>query len=466
MASPTAPVVIIGGDAAGMSAASKARREDPSLPVIVFEQGPDISYAACGMPYWFEGLVQSDEMLRALHLEDARRKRGIDVRIHHRVTAIHPEAHTVEVQDLERDRTFIQPYSKLLIATGASPVVPPIPGLDLPGVFTLRTLEDGRRIHRYLESRRPRRGVIIGAGYIGLEMAEAFRSRGMETWVLELLPQILPQMDPDLLAPVVDHLVEQGVHLHTSTRVTGVRQANGALQVVALQEDGRSLTVAADMVLVSTGIRPNSRLAAEAGLALTVANAIQVDERMRTSAPDIYAAGDCVAYRHRVLDREVWIPLAPSANKSGRVAGENMAGGHAIFPGILGTAVVKVFDYSLAVTGLTEGQAQEHAERFAGGVAASTITAPSKPAYYPGAQPVHVKVVIERATGRILGAQLVSRSDVSKRADIFATAITAGMTVAEFGLLDLTYAPPFAPVYDPVLVAANVAARHVQPVPG
>lgn len=452
-------IIIIGGDAAGMSAASKVRREMKDAELIVFERSQHISYAACGMPYWFNGVVKAEADLLALTLEDARNKRGIDVRVGHEVTAIDRAASTVTVKKLESGETWAEPYDKLVIATGASAVRPPIPGLDLPGVFVLRTLEDGQRIKAHLDAHKPQRGVIIGAGYIGLEMAESFHALGMATTVIEMLPQIMPNMDAEMVAPIAQHLAEKGVDVRTGAKVTAIRAENGALTV---ETDGGP--VAADMVLVSVGVKPNSELARDAGLALSARHAIAVDEHLRTSDPAIYAAGDCVAYRHLVLNEDVWIPLAPSANKGGRIVGENLVGENTTFPGILGTAVVKVFDYSLAVTGLTERQAKEHQEKtgkFQGGVASATITGGSLPHYYPGGAPVTVKVVLEKATGRILGAQLVSQSDVSKRADIFAVAITAGMTVEEFGLLDLTYAPPFAPVYDPVIVAANVAIKKV-----
>ena len=452
-------IVIIGGDAAGMSAASKVRRGMKEAELVVFEKSPHISYAACGMPYWFNGVVKQESDLLALTLENARNKRGIDVRIGHEVTAIDRAAKTVTVKKLESGESWAESYDKLVIATGASAVRPPIPGLDLPNVFTLRSLEDGQRIKAHLESDRPKRGIIIGAGYIGLEVAEAFHDLGMQTTVIEMLPQIMPNMDAEIVAPIAEHVVEKGVDLRTSTKVTGLRAGDDGLIV-----ETDSGEVATDMVLVSVGVKPNSELTRDAGLALGPRNAITVDAHLRTSDPDIYAAGDCVAYRHQILGEDVWIPLAPSANKGGRIVGENLVGEGTTFPGILGTAVVKVFDYSLAVTGLTERQATEQQEKtgqFAGGVAASTITGGSKPHYYPGGAPVTVKTVIEKATGRLLGAQLASKSDVSKRADIFAVALTAGMTVQQFGNLDLTYAPPFAPVYDPVIVAANVAVKKV-----
>ncbi len=452
------PIVIIGGDAAGMSAASKAKRLKPDLEVIVFERDQHISYAACGMPYWLGGVIDSDEKLKALPLEVARKKRGIDVRIRHEVTAIDLASKSVQVTNLETGESFAQPYDKLLIATGASAVKPPIPGLDLPGVFTLRSLTDAQRIHAYMERTQPRRAVVIGAGYIGLEMAEAMRDRQMETTVVEMLPHIMPNFDPDMVGEVAEHLAEKGVKVLVETRVTGVQQAGDHLEVAT---SASPEPIPADMVIVSTGVRPNVELARDAGIRLGETGAIWVDKQLRTSAPDVFAAGDCVEYYHRVLERNVWIPLAPSANKGGRIAGENMVGGQVEFPGILGTAIVKVFDDTMALTGVTEGQAQENEALF-GPVASVVITDRDRAGYYPGAQPIRVKIVFQQQGGRILGAQIVSRGMAGKRIDTFVAAITARMTLAEFAMLDLAYAPPFSPVYDPVLVAANVGLKKVK----
>ena len=453
----TNPIVIIGGDAAGMSAASKAKRLQRDAHIIVFERDQHISYAACGMPYWLGGVIDSDEKLKALTVEAAREKRGIDVRIRHEVEAIDLTRKTVRVRNLDSGETFTQAYDKLMIATGASASMPPVPGLDLPGVFSLRSLTDAQHIRQYLQETQPRRAVIIGAGYIGLEMAEAMRARSMETTVVEMLPHIMPNYDADMVDDVARHLAEQGVKVLTSARVEAVEARDGGLMVSV---DAQPDAIPADVVIVSTGVRPNVKLAKEAGIRLGETGAIWVDSQMRTSAPDVFAAGDCVEYPHRVLKRNVWIPLAPAANKTGRIAGENMVGGHAEFPGILGTAIVKVFDYTMTLTGVTETVARENQELF-GPVDAVTITEKDKAGYYPGAEPIRVKVVFRKEDGRILGAQMVGKSGVGKRIDTFVTAISAGMTLAEFSMLDLAYAPPYSPVYDPVLVAANVGLKKV-----
>jgi NADPH-dependent 2,4-dienoyl-CoA reductase/sulfur reductase-like enzyme len=355
-----------------------------------------------------------------------------------------------------------QPYEKLLIATGASAVKPPIPGMDLPGVFTLRSLADGQQIHQFIEQHHPQHGVIIGGGYIGLEMAEALRDRGMDVTLVELLPQIMPNFDADMVGEVATHLAEKGVVVRTGMRVRAVEQTETALSV-EIERDGQRNRIGADLVIVSTGVRPNSDLAQAAGLRIGHTQAIWVDDHMRTSDPHIYAAGDCVEHYHLVLGENAWIPLATSANKGGRLAGDNMAGGDARFPGIVGTAVVKVFDYTMAITGLTEVEARKSEKFGAQGefVGVATISEYDKAGYWPGVEEIQVKLVFDKRDGRALGGQLVGKAGVNKRIDIIATALHARMTVMNIGWLDLSYAPPYSPTWDPVQVCANVAAREI-----
>ncbi len=454
------PYVIIGGDAAGMSAASKIKRENPAAEVIVFERDIHISYSACGMPYWIAGVIESDRKLIIMTSEVARRRRGIDVRLRHEVTNIDCTNRLIDVCNLETGETLNQAYSKLLIATGARPNIPPVPGIDLPGVFSLRSLTDGQRIFRYMAEHDPRRAVIIGGGYIGIEMAEALRDRSLDVHLLEILPQIMPNFDSEIVEEVATHLREQGVEVMTSTRFAGIDAGDTSLNVL-IGNDSR--TLAADLVLVSTGIRPNVELARSAGLRLGESGAIWVDQHMVTSDPNIFAAGDCVEHHHLVLGRNAWIPLATSANKGGRTAGENMLGGDSVFPGILGTAVVKAFDYTMATTGLTERQAKAGDDFGTNGkyVGSAMIRNPDKAGYWPGAEELAVKLVFDKRSGRILGGQIVGKAGVNKRIDIVATAITAQMTVADVGMLDLSYAPPYSPTYDPIQICANVATRDV-----
>lgn len=454
-----ASIVIIGGDAAGMSAAAKIKREQPDRHVLVFERGPHISYSACGMPYWISGLVDSDRQLIVMTPEIARKRRGIDVRIHHEVMAFDPVAKAVSGINHADGQPFLQSYHQLLIATGARAVQPPIPGLDLPGVFTLRSLSDGQAIHAFMAANPVAQAVVVGGGYIGVEMVEALRDRDAEVHLVELLPQIMPNFDPEMVEPVVEHLQEKGVTLHLEAQVTGITQHGQRLQVEIEGHD----PLPADLVIVAVGVRPNSELAAEAGLDLGASGAIRVDKSMRTSAPDVFAAGDCVEHFHLVLEKFAYIPLATSANKGGRIAGEVMVGEESALPGILGTAVVKVFDYTMATTGLTEaaaiksGKWGSHGE----GIGSAVIENKDKVGYWPGAETLKVKLVFAKRDGRVLGGQLAGKAGVNKRIDIIATAITARMTLADIGLLDLSYAPPYSPTYDPIQICANVGQRDV-----
>ena len=455
------PIVIIGGDAAGMSAASKIKRAHPSAEVIVFERGPHISYSACGMPYWIGGVIESDQHLMVLTPENARTRRGIDVRIEHTVTGIDPTAKTVTVQRLATGESFIQTYAKLVIATGASAVRPPIPGINLPGVFTLRSLTDGGRIFNYMAEHNPQRAVVIGGGYIGMEMVEALRERAVDVTAVEMLPQIMPNFDTDMVEEISAHLAEHAVNVYTSTRVTAIESTpEGGLNVVV---EGAGV-LPADMVLVATGVRPNSELAQAAGLKIGETRAIWVNAQMQTSDPNIYAAGDCVEHYHLVLEKNAWIPLATSATKGGRIAGDVISGEQSSFPGILGTAVVKVFDYTMAVTGLTEAAAKTSGKFGTEGddIGSAVITGNDKAGYWPDVEKIKVKLVFQKSTGRVLGGQLVGKAGVNKRIDIIATAITARMTVTDVGMLDLSYAPPYSPTWDPIQVCANVAARGAE----
>ncbi len=459
------PFVIIGGDAAGMSAASKIKRDLPDADVIVFERGQVISYSACGMPYWIAGTVASDQQLIVLTPERARRKRGIDVRIGHEVLAIDRASKNVTVLRHATGEQFTQPYHRLLIATGARALKPPIPGIDQAGIFTLRSLADAQQIVQYLTEHQPQSAVVIGGGYIGLEMVEALRTRQLSVSVVEQLPQLLPTFDPDMLEDVEATLRAHEVSLLLSTRVERITRTadHFSLQLTPSDGTGPTTQLTADLIIVAAGVAPNSELAKAAGLRLGETGAIWVDDQMRTSDPAIFAAGDCVEHQHLVLGKAAWIPLAPAANKGGRLAGENMAGGNATFPGIVGTAVIKVFDYTVACTGLTEAAAKASGRFGAQGefVGAATIRDRDRASYWPGVAELQVKIVFDRRDGRLLGGQIIGRDGVNKRIDILATALHAGMTVRQVGWLDLSYAPPYSLTWDPVQVAANVASSNL-----
>ncbi len=448
----TKKYVIIGGDAAGMSAASKIRRMQPESKLVVFEKGAHISFAACGMPYWISGVIDDGSKLQVLTPEIAREKRDIDVRIEHEVTKIDPSGKSIVVHNLSTGEEFVETYDTLLIATGARAIAPPIPGIHSEGVFTLRSLADGHRIKNYIADHVIKHATIIGGGHIGLEMAEACRHLKIDITMVVRGDQIAPSMDKELLEKVTENVIEHGVDLQFETTVNTIEKLKDRLQIQT--SSGQLQT---DMVIVSTGVRPNAELAVEAGIKVGKSGAILIDEYMQTNMENIFAAGDCAEHNHIVLDESRWVPMAPSANKGGRVAGENMAGAKIRFPGILGTAVSKVFDYTIAQTGLTEKQARKI--QTLGEFETTTIKAGSRAHYYPGSQPVTVKLVVDKNTRRVLGAQMVGMAGVAKRLDVLATAITAKMTVEDIGMLDLTYAPPFAPVYDPIHVAANVASK-------
>lgn len=442
-------LVVIGGVAAGMSAAAKAKRADRDLEVVVYEQGPYISYAACGMPYLIAGDIPDYRELVARTPEQMA-KQGIEVRLQHRVTAINPIAQAVTVRDLGNDREFEVSYDNLVIATGARPAWPTLTGSDLQGVFGLRTLESGLAVQRFLAEQRPKKAVIIGSGYIGIEMAETFRRLGLEVTMIIRSGKVLrATLDDDMRELVRAKLASQGVEVVKGTPLAFEGDRHPEAVITA---DGR---YPCDLVLLGMGAIPNVELARAAGVALGKTGAIATDATMRTNLPGIYAAGDCAEALHLVTQQPAYIPLGSTANKQGRVAGENAAGGKATFGGVTGTMVVRCFDRAVASTGLTVAQA-----RAAGfSIAETTIQAKDISHFFPGAADIHVRLVGDAGSGRLLGGQIVGARGVAKRVDVLATALYNRMTIAGLRELDLSYAPPFAPVWDPILVAANVAAR-------
>lgn len=442
-------VVVIGGGAAGMSAAAKAKRTDPTLEIVVYERSGYVSYGACGFPYAIKGeIARVEDVVVRTPAQFA--KQGIQALIRHEVLEIDPVRQTVRVRDLEDGREFVDHWDALVLTTGGQPARPPLPGLDLPGVFALRSVEEALAIKAWLAEQRPRTGVIIGGGYIGLEMAEALAAHGVTLTLVERLPQVLPSFDPDFAAQVTDELRRQQVDLRVGQPVQSIL---GDERVRGVVVDGE--TIPAEIVILAAGVRPSAALAQAAGIALGPTGAVAVDDRQRTNLPHVWAAGDVAEALHRVTGKPAWIPLGTTANKQGRVAGENLAGGDARFGGIVGTTVVKVFDLEAAISGLSLARAQ--AEGF--NATAVSATAYSRAHYMPGHQPITVSLVFDQTSRRLLGGQLVGREGVAKRIDTVAAALQAGWTVDEFAELDLSYAPPFAPVWDPLLVAANLARR-------
>nr|HID57604.1 pyridine nucleotide-disulfide oxidoreductase [Desulfobacterales bacterium] len=443
--------LIIGGDAAGMSAASRAKRRRPDLEVIVLEQTMDVSYSACGMPYNLADPVRQmdDLVVRPAHV--FREKQDIDLRTGHRAEQI--DRNSKKVKGAKNDgREFELSYDKLLIATGASPIKPPIEGIESPGVMCLKLLEDGRRIKSFIKENGVSRVVVIGMGYIALEMSEALRARDIEVSMVKPRPVLLPWMHPDLSAMVKEELERHGVSLYPGHNIQKIESSDRTLRVVC-----DDLVLEGQMVLVAVGVKPNSELAQEAGLFLGPSRAIAVDRQMRTSDPDIYAAGDCADAFHVVTGERTWVPLALRANRAGWAVADNVLGRSVELDGIAGTAVFKVFDLQVARTGLNMKEADE-----AGfDPAQVVIKSRSRAHAHPGSSPILVHMVSDRKSGRLLGVQMVGKEGVAHRINAAAVALHAKMTVADFVQCDLAYAPPFSPVWDPLLTAANQLIKQM-----
>ncbi len=437
--------LIIGGDAAGMSAASKAKRLQPELRVVVLEQTQDVSYSACGMPYNIADPRRDIDDLVVRDAETFRRKQGIELLLEHRATAIDPKRRMVR-GEAAGGAPFQMPYDHLLIATGGRPTMPKIGGLDLPGVWALKRLEDGRRIKDFIRVQAVDKVVIIGMGYIALEMSEALVARGIHVALVKPRPRLLPWMAEAPARAVASELERQGVEIYDGHPIERVAPDGKRLQVV-----GPDLRLPADMVLVAVGIKPNSELAAEAGLALGPDGAVAVDRALRTSDAHIYAAGDCADAFHVVSGERTWIPLALRANRAGWAVAENVCGGDTELEGVAGTAVFKVFDLEVARTGLTVKEAEAAGFDPVEGM----IETRSKAHAHPGSATIWVQMTGDRQSGRLLGAIMVGRHGVAHRINAAAVALHARLSVAQFSQCDLAYAPPFGPVWDPLLTAAN-----------
>ncbi|MFI1257573.1 FAD-dependent oxidoreductase [Streptomyces netropsis] len=455
-------LVIVGGDAAGMSAASQARRlKGPDeLGITAFERGHFTSYSACGIPYWAGGVVDGPDALIARTPEEHRR-RGIDLRTRTEVTELDVAGQRVRARDLESGTERWHDFDGLVLATGARPVRPPIEGIDARGVYGVQTLDDGRALIdglAELDPAGPRRAVVIGAGYIGVEMAEALSLRGFEVTVIERAAQPMATLDPDMGALVREAMCGMGIEVVTGTEVTSlVTGPDGPDSAVTAVVAGER-EFPAEVVVLGLGVRPETSLARAAGLPLGESGGLLTDPAMRVRGHgNIWAGGDCVEVWDLVAGRTRHIALGTHANKHGQVIGSNVGGGYATFPGVVGTAVSKVCDLEIARTGLLEAQATAAGLQFV----TVTVESTSRAGYYPGARPMTVKMLAERRTGRLLGVQIVGREGAAKRVDVAAVALTARMTVDQMTALDLGYAPPFSPVWDPVLVAARQAAAAV-----
>ena len=439
-------LVVIGGVAAGMSAAAKAKRSNPDLEVIAFEKSHNVSYGACGLPYYVAGWIDDVQKLVARTPEKFAQQ-GVKALVRHEVVEVDYEGRRVKVADLDGGREFWQPFDHLVVSTGARPLRPTIEGVHLPGIFTLRQPEDGEALRRDLL--RVQHTVVVGAGYVGLEVAEAFRARGKQVTVVELADRVLPAADPEVSDLVHKELVRQGVQVVTDA---AVESFSGLGRVQAVQTS--AFEIPAELVLLAVGIRPNVDLATSFGVQTGPTGAIAVDARLRTNLPDVWAAGDVAESVHLVTGKPYWLPLGDVANKHGRTAGTVIAGGEASFEGVVGSAVTKIFDLSVAFTGLGE-----EAARAAGfeDVRSVWIRSADRAHYYPDPHPLHVKLIYEGGSGRLLGAQIVGHRNDALRIDVVATLLHRQGTVEDLRALDLAYAPPFSPVWDPLLVAANQA---------
>ncbi len=429
-----------------MAAASQARRRQPYMEIVALERGEHTSYSACGIPYLVGGEVTDVDQLVARTPEQFRDNHRIDVRMRHEAMGIDLDAGKVEVRDHARDRTFQLGFDILHIGTGASPIRPDLPGIDLPTVRGVQTLDDG--IHLLEQARRIdcRKVAVIGGGYIGIEMAEAFMRWGASVTLIEANSQLMRTFDPDIAGPIATAMRRQGVDVRLGVRAEGFEPG-------VIQTDAGP--IAADLVVLGLGVTPNSQLAEDAGIALGVRGSIRVDRRQRTSADAVFAAGDCAESFHRVSQRPIHVALGTVANKQGRVAGINIGGGYATFPGVVGTAITKVCELEMARTGLNEAEADRDGFRYE----AVTIESTTRAGYYPDTKPIRIKLLAEHGSRRVIGAQIVGQEGAAKRIDVLATAVTAELTVDEVIDLDLAYAPPFSGVWDAVHIAARKAAE-------
>jgi NADPH-dependent 2,4-dienoyl-CoA reductase/sulfur reductase-like enzyme len=445
-------VLVVGADATGMSAASQALRSAgrTALTVMALERGHHVSYSACGIPYWVAGDVAGPDRLIARSAAK-HRANGIDLRLRTEVTEIDLDARTARATPLDGSASYQVTFDELVLATGAVPVRPKLPGVEAPGVYGVQTLDDGAAVLAGLTGS-PRRAVVVGGGYIGIEMAEAMVRRGLSVTVVDQAPEPMPTLDPDMGAVVREAMQGMGIVVHTGTPVIGFDTGPGGRVTAVVTPEG---ALPAELVVLGLGVRPNTELARAVGLPLGEHSGLLTDLQMKVIGHDgVWAGGDCVEVLHRVSQQRVHVALGTHANKHGRVIGTNLVGGYATFPGVVGTAVSKICDLEVGRTGLREAEAR------AAGFQPVTVTVQSttRAGYFPGAAPITVKMIAERGTGRLLGAQLVGREGSGKRVDVCAVALWNAMTVEEMSSLDLGYAPPFSPVWDPVLVAARKAA--------
>lgn len=438
-------IVIVGGVAGGATAAARLRRLDEQAEIVVFERSGFISYANCGLPYYIGDVITDSDQLTLQTPESFHSRFRVSMKVHHEVTALQPEKHMVSVKNLETGEEFQETYDKLILSPGAKPTKPRLPGTDMEKLFTLRTVEDTLRIKDYIQKNHPKSAILAGGGFIGLELAENLRELGMEVTIVQRPKQLMNPFDSDMAAFIHNEMRKHGVKLALGHTVEGFQETQDGVQVLLKEEE----PLLADMVVLAIGVTPDTKLAKEAGLELGIKGSILVNEHMQTSVPDIYAVGDAVQVKHYVTGQDALISLAGPANKQGRIAADHICGKDSAYPGSQGSSVIKVFDMTAAVTGVNETNARK-----AGLNVDKVILSPmSHAGYYPGGKVMTMKVVFEKETYRILGAQIVGYEGVDKRIDVLATAIHAGMKAQDLANLDLAYAPPYSSAKDPVNLA-------------
>jgi NADPH-dependent 2,4-dienoyl-CoA reductase/sulfur reductase-like enzyme/rhodanese-related sulfurtransferase len=444
-------VLIVGGVAGGAGCAARLRRLDESAEIVLLEKDEYVSFANCGLPYYIGGVIQKRNRLLIQTPAALKRRFNIDVRVRNEAVRIDKEAHSVEIKNLETGDVYRERYDKLVLSPGAMPIIPRIPGADHARVYTLRNIPDTDKIKKALDEKKPRNAVIIGAGFIGLEMADNLHGLGIDVRVVEMADHVLPVMDFDMSAIVHKHIVSKGVAVHIDDGVTAIRHEGDKSQV----ELAGGTKLDADMIIMSIGVRPVTKLAVDAGLRLGVTGGISVNENLQTSDPDIYAVGDAIEVKNFVTGAPSLIPLAGPANRQGRIAADNIAGRNEKYTATLGTAIVKVFELAVATTGISESMAK----RIGMPHKTSIFHAESHATYYPGAELLSIKTIFDPENGKILGAQVIGSDKVDKTIDAFAIAIKAGMTVYDLQDLELAYAPPFSGAKSPVNIAGFIGAN-------
>ena len=447
-------IIVVGGVAGGASSAAKARRTNEDAEIIIFEKGPYMSYANCGLPYYISGEIKDRKKLVLQTPKKFKDWFNIDVRLNHEVISIDSSKKTVTVKNGEKDIEENFSYDKLILSPGATTFMPPIPGLDAKNVFTLRTVPDAENILNYINEKKPKKAIVLGGGYIGLESAEALKHRGLEVSLVELLPQVLTLLDEDMVHYFQDHMKES-IKLFLGSGVKEITKDGENNVKDVILHDGTKLE--ADLVIASLGVRPDNKLAKMAGLETGSFGAIKVNEKMETTVPDIYAAGDAVESLNLVTGKWGWYALAGPANKQGRVAGANAAGGNLTFKGVLGTAIVRFDKIVAAKTGLSEKDAKEAGYDYE----ITNTHSMSHAEYYPGGKMLHIKIVFNKKTRKLLGAQVLGEDGVDKRIDVFATALFFGATIDDLTHIDLAYAPPFGAAKDPVNISGMTAQNRM-----